>query len=151
MTFYTSDAQLPADFEDYRMDGRTYRYMREKPLFEFGHGLSYTTFEYGKAAYKDGRVTVKVKNTGRRAGTEIVQLYLRRPADTEGPTKTLRGYEHVTLEPGESRTVTIDMPRERFETWDEAAGRMRVIGGDYQLMVGSSSADKNLKTINVKI
>lgn len=151
VTFYTSDAQVPTDFEDYRMAGRTYRYLREKPLFEFGHGLSYTTFEYGKPSYKDGRVTVKVKNTGRRAGTEIVQLYLRRPADTEGPSKTLRGYEHVTLDPGESRTVTIDMPRERFETWDEAAGRMRVIGGDYQLMVGSSSADKNLKTINVKI
>lgn len=150
VTFYTGDAQLPA-FDEYRMAGRTYRYLREKPLFPFGHGLSYTTFDIGKPEYRDGKVYVKVTNTGRAEGTETVQVYMRRPADTEGPNKTLRGYERVKLAPGESRTVEIDFPRERFESWDEAAGSMRVIGGEYLLMAGSSSDDTDLKTIKVEI
>lgn len=150
VTFYRDDSQLP-DFDEYRMTGRTYRYMKEAPLYPFGYGLSYTTFEIGAPAYADGKITVDVRNTGSREGTEVVQVYMRRPADTAGPNKTLRGYERVSLLPGETRTVTIDFPRELFENWDEANQEMTVVPGEYELMVGSSSADKDLRTVKVKI
>lgn len=150
VTFYRDDSQLP-DFDEYRMTGRTYRYMKETPLYPFGYGLSYTTFEIGAPAYADGKITVDVRNTGSREGTEVVQVYMRRPADTAGPNKTLRGYERVSLLPGETRTVTIDFPRELFENWDEANQEMTVVPGEYELMVGSSSADKDLRTVKVKI
>ncbi len=150
VTFYADDSQLPA-FDDYKMAGRTYRYMAEKPLYPFGYGLSYTTFAYGKPKYKDGVVKVEVKNTGKRAGTEIVQLYMRRPADTAGPAKTLRGYARVDLQPGEKRVVEIPMPREAFENWDEQQRLMRVVPGDYELMVGSSSDADDLATLKVRI
>lgn len=150
VTFYSSDAQLPP-FEEYRMTGRTYRYLREAPLYPFGHGLSYTTFSYGKPRYSDGRLTVTVKNTGKRDGTEVVQMYMRRPADKEGPNKSLRGYARVDLKAGESRQVTLDVPRETFESWDETSQRMAVIPGEYELMVGGSSDNKALRTLKVKI
>ncbi len=150
VTFYCDDAQLPP-FDEYRMEGRTYRYLREAPLFPFGHGLSYTTYKYGKPRYADGIVTVEVRNTGKVAGTEIVQLYLRRRGDEKGPNKTLRGYERVTLAPGEKRTVSIPLSDKLLETWDEESGRMRVQPGRYDVMVGPSSRDNELKTISVTI
>ncbi|WP_410520347.1 xylan 1,4-beta-xylosidase [Duncaniella muris] len=150
VTFYKDDSQLPA-FDDYLMAGRTYRYMRQAPLYPFGYGLSYTTFDISKPKYKNSKVTVSVKNTGKVSGTEIVQVYMRRPSDTAGPNKTLRGYTRVDLAPGQSKTVEIDFPRELFENWDEAAQEMRVVPGEYELMVGSSSDAKDLKTIKVKI
>ncbi|MDE6333473.1 MAG: glycoside hydrolase family 3 C-terminal domain-containing protein [Muribaculaceae bacterium] len=150
VTFYTCDAQLPP-FEEYRMDGRTYRYMHEKPLYHFGHGLSYTTFKYSRPRYKDGKVTVDVKNTGNIDGCEIVQLYLRRPADKEGPNKTLRGYARVNLKAGEMQKVCIDMPADNFEVWDESSQRMAVIPGEYELLIGSSSDPDDLQKIKVKI
>lgn len=150
VTFYKDDSQLPA-FDDYLMAGRTYRYMRQAPLYPFGYGLSYTTFDISKPKYKNGKVTVSVKNTGKVSGTEIVQVYIRRPSDTAGPNKTLRGYTRVDLAPSQSKTVEIDFPRELFENWDEAAQEMRVVPGEYELMVGSSSDAKDLKTIKVKI
>ncbi len=150
VTFYTCDAQLPP-FDEYHMNGRTYRYLREEPLYPFGHGLSYTTFKYSKPQYKDGKVTVKVTNTGNTDGSEIVQLYLRRPGDVAGPNKTLRGYARVDLKAGESRNVTIDMPCDNFEVWDEDTQRMAVLPGEYELFIGSSSDNKDLQKINVKI
>lgn len=119
--------------------------------YPFGYGLSYTTFDISKPKYKNGKVTVSVKNTGKVSGTEIVQVYMRRPSDTAGPNKTLRGYTRVDLAPGQSKTVEIDFPRELFENWDEAVQEMRVVPGEYELMVGSSSDAKDLKTIKVKI
>ena len=150
VTFYADDSQLP-DFEDYRMAGRTYRYLDSAPLYPFGHGLSYTTFEIGKPVYKNGKVTVKVKNTGKNYGTETVQLYIRRTADTEGPDKSLRGYARVDLKPGESKTVELPMPRENFKNWDEQSQTMAVVPGEYQIMVGNSSSDNDLKSIKVSL
>ncbi len=150
VTFYKDDSQLPA-FDDYLMAGRTYRYFKGEPLYPFGHGLSYTTFDISDPVYADDKVKVTVSNTGSVEGTEIVQVYMRRPSDTMGPNKTLRGYSRVTLAPGESREVEIDFPKKAFENWDDAAMEMRVVPGDYELMVGSSSADNALKKINVKI
>ena len=150
VTFYKSTDDLP-DFLDYTMRGRTYRYFTGEPLFPFGFGLSYTSFEYGKPVYRNGKVSVSVKNTGKREGLETVQVYIRRTADKEGPRKTLRAYQQVQLKPGESRTVTIALPRSSFETWDAQTNTMRVVPGAYELMVGSSSADKDLKTITTTL
>lgn len=150
VTFYRNDAQLPP-FEDYSMKGRTYRYFRGKPLFPFGYGLSYTTFSYGAASFGNHEVTVNVANTGSVDGTETVQVYLRRPTDLEGPTKTLRGYSRVHLKAGEQKTVKIDFPRERFECWDNDTQTMRVIPGRYELLVGASSDDSQLQRLEVMI
>lgn len=150
VTFYVDDAQLPP-FDSYLMEGRTYRYLRGEPLYPFGHGLSYTTFSYGRPVFSDGKLTVKVKNTGKRKGTEVVQVYLRRPADTYGPNRTLRGYARVELDPGKSSMVCVAMPREAFEVWDETTQQMRPLPGDYELAVGGSSAPEGLKTVKVTL
>ena len=150
MTFYRSTDELP-DFLDYTMKNRTYRYYTGEPLFPFGYGLSYTTFKIDKLTYSNNQVRVRVTNTGRRQGTETVQVYLRRKADTDGPLKSLRAYQQVELSAGESRTLTIDLPRRRFETWDTATNTMRVVPGVYELMVGSSSADRDLQRIDVTV
>ena len=152
ITFYKNDSQLP-DIEDYKMAGRTYRYFKGEPLFKFGHGLSYTTFEIGKPKYdkKSGKVSVKVKNTGKMDGDEVVQVYLRNTADSEGPIKTLRAYKRVTLKAGEAKTVEIDFPRNSFECWDASTNTMRIMSGTYELMVGNSSDDACLKKITVKL
>ncbi|MCR4582305.1 MAG: glycoside hydrolase family 3 C-terminal domain-containing protein [Prevotella sp.] len=150
VTFYRNAEQLP-DFEDYTMKGRTYRYFTGEPLYPFGFGLSYTTFAYGKPEYHDGKLTLSLKNTGTCDGTEVVQLYVRRIADVEGPLKTLRAYKQVRLKAGEEQAVSIDLPRQQFEGWDPATNTMRVVPGDYEIAVGASSADKDLQKITVKI
>ena len=97
------------------------------------------------------KVQVSVKNTGNKAGLETVQVYLRNPNDANGPLKSLRGYTQVQLKPGEAKTVSINLPRQSFEGWDEQTNTMRVVAGTYELMVGNSSADKDLKKILVNI
>ena len=150
VTFYRNDSQLPS-FEDYKMEGRTYRYFNGTPLYPFGYGLSYTSFKYGKPTYRDGKVMVDVKNTGEMDGIEIVQVYMRRPSDKMGPRKTLRGYARVDLKAGQQHTVTINFPRDRFENWDESTNTMRVVPDEYELLVGSSSEEKDLQIISVSI
>ena len=154
VTFYRSTDDLP-DFLDYTMKNRTYRYFTGKPLFPFGHGLSYTTFSFSKPTVRmkgnSVTVTVTVKNTGKVDGTETVQLYFRRTADKEGPLKTLCGYQQVSLKAGEEHVVNITLPRQRLETWDSQTNTMRFIPGQYQIMAGSSSADSNLQSINVNL
>ena len=92
-----------------------------------------------------------MKNTGTRQGTEVVQVYVRNLSDKEGPLKTLRAYQRVDLQPGESKTVDIDFPRSSFEGWDAKTNTIRVVPGRYELMVGSSSADQDLKKIQVNV
>ena len=150
VTFYKSTDDLP-DFEDYTMSNRTYRYFTGEPLFPFGHGLSYTTFQYGTPVYKNGQLSITVKNTGSRKGLETVQVYFRHLADKQGPQKTLCAYQQVALEPGQSKTVAIALPRQSFEGWDVKTNTMRVVPGSYELMVGSSSADKDLKKTNITL
>ena len=148
ITFYKDDSQLPP-FDDYNMKGRTYRYFTGKPLYPFGYGLSYTTFKLRKPEYSDGKVRVEVKNTGNREGVEIVQVYLRNPADKEGPQRTLRGFARMELKSGECKTAEIDFPRESFECWDASTNTMRVMPGKYELQVGTSSNAKDLTKITV--
>lgn len=150
ITFYKSTDELP-DFLDYTMKNRTYRYYTGEALFPFGYGLSYTTFEIGKPVYQNNKVQVSVKNSGNKAGLETVQVYIRNPKDPNGPLKSLRAYQQVQLNPGETKPLSIDLPRQSFEGWDEQTNTMRVIAGKYELMVGNSSADKDLKKILVNI
>ena len=150
ITFYKNTDELP-DFLDYTMKNRTYRYYTGEALFPFGFGLSYTQFEIGKPQYSNNKVRVSVKNTGTREGLETVQVYIRHLADKEGPQKTLRAYQQVTLKPGESKTIVIDLPRQSFEGWDAKTNTMRVVPGKYELMIGNSSADSQLKKITVTL
>jgi len=150
LTFYRSTDDLP-DFLDYTMTNRTYRYFKGEPLFAFGYGLSYTTFNVSAPTYSDNKVRVTVRNTGQRDGDEVVQVYMRRLADKEGPVKTLRAYQRVTVKAGETQEVVLDFPRERFECWDKETNTMRVIPGEYELMAGTSSRDGDLKTIKVNL
>lgn len=157
VTFYKNSEQLK-DFEDYSMKGRTYRYMNDA-LFPFGFGLSYTNFEIGSAtlskpilkANETVQLTVPVKNTGKRDGTEIVQVYVRKVNDVEGPLKTLRGFKRVTLATGKSDRVTIDLYPSSFEFYDRGQRKMEVTPGEYELFYGNSSDAKDLKSIKVLI
>ncbi|MBR6828593.1 MAG: glycoside hydrolase family 3 C-terminal domain-containing protein, partial [Prevotella sp.] len=153
VTFYKNDSQLP-DYEDYSMKGRTYRYFNDA-LFPFGYGLSYTTFEIGEASIKgengNFEVSVPVANTGNCNGTEIVQLYIRDLADKEGPLKSLRGFQRVDVKAGQTATATITLDKKSFEFWDSATNTMRTKPGQYELLYGNSSRDKDLKKIMVTL
>lgn len=146
VTFYKNVGQLP-DYEDYSMKGRTYRYFEGTPLFPFGHGLSYTTFAYGKAEVKDGCLLVPVTNTGSMDGDEVVQLYLNRPDDAGGPRKTLRAFKRVHIPAGATRTVSLPLTEETFNWWDTATNTVHPLKGSYKLLYGGSSDDRALQTM----
>ena len=146
VTFYKNTDQLP-DFENYDMKGRTYRYMTETPLYPFGYGLSYTTFDISKGRLSKNvistnqTVTFKanVKNTGKCEGTEVVQVYVRKVGDKEGPVKTLRAFRSIPLKAGKSSVVSIDLSPRTFEFFDPETNTMRILPGDYEIMYGNSS------------
>lgn len=152
ITFYKDDSQLP-DFLDYTMQNRTYRYFKGEPLWAFGHGLSYTSFDITKPKYdtKKGVLTVQVANIGSREGDEVVQVYIKRTADSAGPAKTLRAFKRVNVKAGEKQTVEIELPRDQFETWDEGSNTMRVMPGAYEIFVGNASDDAKMKKIKVRL
>ena len=151
VTFYKNSEQLP-DYEDYSMKGRTYRYFND-PLFAFGYGQSYTTFEIGEAKIDgkgtDYQVTIPVTNTGKCNGTEIVQLYIRDLSDKEGPLKSLRGFQRVYVKAGETATATISLNAKSFEFWDAATNTMRTKSGQYEILYGTSSRDNDLKRMTI--
>ena len=149
VTFYRDDSQLPP-FDDYNMAGRTYRYFNGKPLFPFGYGLSFTHFSIDNPTYNDASkmISVAVTNDGKCDGVETVQVYVKKKSDVDGPLKTLRAFSRVALAAGETKTVTIDLPRESFELWDCETNTMRVVPGDYQIFVGNSSDVQDLKIID---
>ena len=147
VTFYKNIGQVP-DYEDYAMKGRTYRFFEDEPLFPFGYGLSYTSFEYGHPVVKGRKLTVSVTNTGSCYGEEVVQLYVRRVDDASGPLKSLRGFKRVALKPGESAKVTFKLDDEVFLSWSPEAQDMVPIRGAWQLMVGGSS--DALQSVEIK-
>ena len=144
LTFYRSVDDLP-DYEDYSMKGRTYRYFEGTPLFPFGHGLSYTSFEYGDASVKGSKLTVPVTNTGNVDADEVVQLYVRNVDDPDGPFKSLRGFKRVNIKAGETANVSFDLTDEVFLGWSEEKQDMVPVKGAWRLYYGGSSAtDKYL-------
>ena len=149
VTFYRNTAQLP-DFEDYRMADRTYRYMTEEPLWPFGFGLSYTTFKVDKVKYRKGVLTARVTNQGSRDGAEVVQVYLRRPDDAQGPLRTLRAFRRVEVKAGQSVTVEIPMDDKTFEWWNPQTNTITALPGRFEVMVGTSSRPEDLKTLRVE-
>ncbi len=154
VTFYESVAQLPP-FADYAMEGRTYRYFRGEPLYPFGHGLSYTRFEYSGLQLSRTRlgaadrleVSLDVKNAGGRDGDEVVQLYVRDLA-TKRPTpiRELRGFVRTTLKAGEQRRVRFSLVPERdLAHYDETRKAFAVEPGEFEIEVGASSRDLRLR------
>ena len=113
-----------------------------KPLFAFGHGLSYTTFEYGEAKLKGRKLSVSIKNNGSVPGAEVAQLYISDPeASVERPAKELKGFKKVFLQPGESVTVTFDIPDSALSFFDADAHKWTVEPGEFIAHVGSASDD----------
>lgn len=147
LTFYRSIDDLPP-FDDYAMTGRTYRYFTGKPVYPFGYGLSYTSFSYAPLVVTPAaggpesglRVTTDVTNTGGRAGDEVAQLYLNFPGQPGAPRVALRGYQRVSLKPGERRTVTFDLsPRDLSAVATD--GTRLVMAGRYRVTIGSGQPD----------
>lgn len=158
ITFYKSTEQLP-DFEDYSMKGRTYRYMTERPLYPFGYGLSYTTFEFANPSLSSStikkdetvKISFEVKNTGNVDGEEVAQLYIKNTNDPNGPIKSLKGFKRVSVKAGESKKVEFQLNPTSFESFDDKTQTMEVRPGKYKIMYGSSSDEKDLKNVDLTI
>lgn len=158
VTFYRSIEQLP-DFEDYNMTGRTYRFMKERPLFPFGYGLSYTTFTYGAATFSKQTVgsednlslVVPVSNTGSRDGEEVVQVYLSKVGDEAGPVKTLRAFKRVSVPAGKTVNVHITLSKKDLEWWNEGTHSIQFCPGEYQVWIGNSSDEKALSKYAIQL
>ena len=154
LTYYKSLDELPP-FDDYDITkGRTYQYFKGDVLYPFGYGLSYTTFKYSDLHVEDGEnevaVSFNLKNTGRRAGDEVAQVYVKLPERDEiMPIKELKGFERVYLKKGERRTVTIRLRKDLLRYWDEAQAKFVNPSGEYTIMVGASSADIRLQQTTV--
>ena len=153
-TIYASEAQVPPLDEYDITKGFTYMYLNGAPLFSFGHGLSYTTFKYSglklsaKKISADGQVnvSVEVKNNGQRAGDEVVQLYVHQvKSSVKRPAKELRGFQRISLKPGEKKTVNLTLPAEKLAFWDEKTHAFIVEPGQFALLVGASSSDIRAK------
>lgn len=159
-TWPKSADQLPPRMDYNIRDGYTYMYFKGEPLYPFGFGLSYTTFKLSnlhtnaERVPKDGSVTVNVDvtNTGSRAGDQVVQLYVEHlHSAVSRPHKELEGFQRVSLDPGQTKTVTINLPASQLAYWDVKTHGFRVEAEPVRLMVGDSSADLPLKaTIQVE-
>ena len=158
VTFYRSTDDLP-DFLDYSMKNRTYRYYTGQPQYAFGFGLSYTTFALGKARLSktsmkaDGKVTltVPVTNTGKCEGSETVQVYVKALDDPGAPIKALKGFQKLSLAPGETASATITLDGEAFEYYDDTIDELSVRPGRYQILYGTSSRNEDLRVLDFKV
>jgi beta-glucosidase len=153
VTFYHATADLPA-FDDYSMANRTYRYFKGKPDFAFGHGLSYTKFDYNRpklngtdfTARDTIKLTFSLLNAGGWNGDEVAQVYFRHVNPTRlQPKLALCGFARLHLQAGQGARFTMDIPTERFRSWDPAQKRYFVEPGNYELLVGAASDDIRLR------
>lgn len=150
VTFYKNDSDLP-DFNDYSMDNRTYRYFKGTPLWGFGYGLSYTTFQYDQLeisqnvdVHSPAEIRVRVTNTGKRDGDEVVQLYVSRKVDGHRtPLRAMKGFQRITLRAGESKVVTFKLAPEDLAVVDNE-GYQRFLPGKVEVYVGGSQPDQQL-------
>jgi beta-glucosidase len=153
-TWPKSLEQLPPMMDYDLRNGRTYMYLEEEPQFHFGHGLSYTDFEYSDLATSGDvltadtplKVSVTLKNVGQRAGDDIAQLYVSFPESAVSrPAKALRGFKRVQLEPGAAETVQFTLAASDLAYWDVDNDEWAVEPGPVDIRVGRSSADRNLE------
>ncbi|NDV81609.1 glycoside hydrolase family 3 C-terminal domain-containing protein [Bacteroides sp. 51] len=170
ITFYKTLSQLDnglskhndplrQGFENYDMQGRTYRYMQQAPLYPFGHGLSYSTFNYGEAKLsaeivKGGEgvtITIPVENTSARSGDEVVQVYVKRNGDEQAPVKSLRAFQRVNVEAGQTKRVELKLDSGSFEFYDEAINGLVVKPGSYTVMYGGTSVGSGQKQLDISI
>lgn len=160
LTFYKDVNDIP-EFENYDMDGFTYRYFNGEPLYPFGYGLSYTTFEYGtpqlsaasiSASNGNLKVSVDVKNSGSLAGEEVVQLYIvDKSSKAPRPVKDLRGFERINLDTGESKTVEFSLTSKDLAYWNVENQNYEATLGEYDILIGSSSALQDLKKVSLMV
>lgn len=149
-TVYASEKQVPPMDEYDVTKGFTYLYLNGEPLYPFGHGLSYTNFKYSGLklsteevkANGNVNVSVEVTNTGKLAGDEVVQLYVHQvKSSVKRPVKELRGFQRISLKPGEAKTATFALPANKLAFWDERTHGFVVEPGAYEVMIGASSED----------
>jgi beta-glucosidase len=153
-TVYAGDRGLPPMTEYDISKGFTYMYLDGKPEFAFGRGLSYTTFDYSNLSISPARVEsggsvevhVDVKNSGDRAGDEVVQMYVRNnDASAYQPKEQLQGFERIGLKPGETKTVTFSLPVEQLAFWDTGKHEFVIHPGAFDVLVGAASDDPRQK------
>jgi len=153
VTFYRSTADLPA-FDDYSMSNRTYRYFNGRPDFAFGHGLSYTKFDYSDlklngtnfAAGDSLKLTFALLNAGAWDGDEVAQVYFRHVNSTRPqPRLALCGFVRIHLQASQGARLTMDIPTERFRSWDPSRKQYTTEPGDYELLLGAASDDIRLR------
>jgi beta-glucosidase len=150
VTFYASDADLP-DFGDYDMPGHTYRYFQGKPLFPFGHGLSFSNFKYRRAKVKNDVLRIRVKNASRMDGDEVVQVYIRKADDVDGPIMSLRGFKRVHIKARKRAVVEIPLSAENIDLFNPETGKMEAASGEYIIYYGGTSDISKLRKLRIRI
>lgn len=154
VTFYKSVDDIPA-FEDYSMKGRTYKYFEGTPLYAFGHGLSYTSFNYENAELNSTKLTnadtivlsVKLGNTGKFDGDEVIQVYVKQPGELKDqPIKSLVAFERIHLLKGETKDIIISIPASRLRHYSSEINDYSIASGNYELQIGAASDDIRLTT-----
>ncbi|HEX2937168.1 MAG TPA: glycoside hydrolase family 3 C-terminal domain-containing protein [Bacteroidales bacterium] len=161
VTVYKSANDLPA-FRDYNMEGRTYRFFKGEPLYPFGYGLSYTTFEYSNLKVNNQNhvgdsvmVSVDIKNTGKRNGDEVAQLYLSNlSAKVPVPIRSLKGFKRINLNPGEVKTVYFTISADAFSVIDDQNKKV-ILPGKYSISVGgqqpAGANDARIKQTSISL
>jgi beta-glucosidase len=155
MTVPRNVGQVPIYYNIMPPGRRPGRYFRSKaePLWPFGHGLSYTTFEYSDlkitpTSSTSASVSIDIAKTGNRTGDEVVQLYVRDEyASVVRPDRELKCFQRITLKPGEKRTSTFTLDKDAFAFYDEKSDEWIVEPGDFTIMAGSSSADIRISKV----
>ena len=150
VTFYASDADLP-DFGDYDMPGHTYRYFQGKPLFPFGHGLSFSNFKYRRAKVKNDVLRIRMKNASRMDGDEVVQVYIRKADDVDGPIMSLRGFKRVHIKARKRAVVEIPLSAENIDLFNPETGKMEAASGEYIIYYGGTSDISKLRKLRIRI
>ncbi|GHE35336.1 glycoside hydrolase family 3 C-terminal domain-containing protein [Sphingobacterium griseoflavum] len=155
----TKDDSSRQGFENYDMQGRTYRYMKDKPLYAFGHGLSFSKFRYDKPlkvpVQIDGKngleIVLPVENSSAVDGEEVVQVYVRRNDDPNAPNKSLQAFQRVAVAAGQKEQVKLSIGAEAFMFYDRSKRGLTLKPGNYTLLYGGTSDEGNLKSVSVQV
>lgn len=151
ITFYSSLNDLPS-YDNYSMQGRTYRYFNEKVQYPFGYGLSYTNFDYSRTSAlkkfyskKDTvLISISVKNSGTMDGDEVVQAYITYPPVDRMPFKELKAFKRVNITSQKQKIVTLSIPVEDLQKWNLKKHQWEIIKGEYHVLIGNHSRDEKL-------